>query len=450
MISEKLLDAENYSRWFAFLKRVIPFIWDVLKRNVIQCLVFSLLSSSIFYFIINPKNQITVYNIIIIPETDKYVSSDDLIHWNNKCYDLLSHNRIFNSTIFNSIYYNIENNVYSVDIIEKKKKKFLTTKEIGKTINPIINTFYYIKPANIDYQINITSQNYSTTNLIYAFVVGLGTFLIVLFCFVIYYAIDDTIIDYNELANSGYKIVGVVKENNSNDIEHYAYYNPNSKFSEAFGFIRYHIQSSLENSLTTRIILVTSAIRGEGKSTIALNLAFTYALSGKKVLLTDLNFRKTWLHQSFGLSNAEGASSYLINKSSYKDIIHTSGFKNLYFLSAGPRPPNPSNLIQSEKMNELIHLIRKDYEIIIIDSPPITLASESLHLVGLADYTLLVFRMNYSRRKETDESYNQLKAIYGDKKTNNIGLIANSAKMSFNWYLNYGFMDMEKKNSKYY
>ena len=116
MISEKLLDAENYSRWFAFLKRVIPFIWDVLKRNVIQCLVFSLLSSSIFYFIINPKNQITVYNIIIIPETDKYVSSDDLIHWNNKCYDLLSHNRIFNSTIFNSIYYNIENNVYFVDI----------------------------------------------------------------------------------------------------------------------------------------------------------------------------------------------------------------------------------------------------------------------------------------------------------------------------------------------
>jgi len=97
-------------------------------------------------------------------------------------------------------------------------------------------------------------------------------------------------------------------------------------------------------------ILVTADMVGAGKTFVSINLASIFAMYDKKTLLMGYDLRKPKIYQDFGLTNTEGISSYLINKSSYEDIIQTSPVKNLDIIMAGPVPPNPAELISSDKM----------------------------------------------------------------------------------------------------
>jgi capsular exopolysaccharide synthesis family protein len=177
---------------------------------------------------------------------------------------------------------------------------------------------------------------------------------------------------------------------------------PYSMLSESYRRLRANLMlSGPVESLKT--ILVTSAMAGEGKTSIAVNLALTLIAAGKKVLLIDANFRNPNLQMIFpkvesnNLESLEaqhfsyGLSSVLMNQCKTENAIRPSGIDGLSIIDCGPMPANPSDLLGSMKMEELLKVLRRNYDHIVIDSAPTLLVSDSTVLATLADATLLVF-----------------------------------------------------------
>jgi tyrosine-protein kinase Etk/Wzc len=172
---------------------------------------------------------------------------------------------------------------------------------------------------------------------------------------------------------------------------------PRSLFAEAFRNIRTNLQfiSAKEGP---KVAAVTSTISGEGKTLIAINLAGIVAFSGKKVILLDLDMRRPKINKGFGVDNSYGMSTVLIGKSSVKDAIRKSEQEGLDFITAGPIPPNPSELIISERMQEIIEELKGEYDMVVIDTPPVGLVTDGVTLIKNADYPLYIFRADYSKK----------------------------------------------------
>ncbi len=150
-----------------------------------------------------------------------------------------------------------------------------------------------------------------------------------------------------------------------------------------------------------KVILLTSAISGEGKTFVALNLAMTYALTKKKVVVLGLDIRRPVLAHKFNMSNRVGVTSYLSDQvSDVNDIIFPSEINPyLYIIPAGPIPPNPNELLLSERMEELFNQLRQEFDYIIVDTAPLGLVSDSFLIIPHTDVQLFVTRANYSTRK---------------------------------------------------
>ena len=166
---------------------------------------------------------------------------------------------------------------------------------------------------------------------------------------------------------------------------------PGSSTAEAFRSLRSRMQFFTKEALTP-VILITSSMPDEGKTFTAINLASVYSLIGKKTVLVGFDLRKPKIYTDFGLGNDNGVSTWLIGKDGLQDIIKETHYENLSVITAGPVPPNPSELIALEKTEELFKLLKENYECIIIDSSPIGIVSDSFHLSKLADTTILVVR----------------------------------------------------------
>lgn len=169
--------------------------------------------------------------------------------------------------------------------------------------------------------------------------------------------------------------------------------------AELFRLLRNNI-SFTRSGNSSKVILVTSSVSGEGKTFISSNLALTYALMGKKVLVIGMDLRRPMLAHNFGLTNQKGLTNYLAGKESDIDsLIHQSKInENLYILPAGPVPPNPNELLMSDKMTRLMNTLRERFDYIIIDSAPIGVISDTFLITHLSDLQLFVTRANYSTR----------------------------------------------------
>ncbi|MFS8083521.1 MAG: CpsD/CapB family tyrosine-protein kinase, partial [Ginsengibacter sp.] len=143
-------------------------------------------------------------------------------------------------------------------------------------------------------------------------------------------------------------------------------------------------------------ILITSSISGEGKSFIAINLGISLALMGKKVVLLELDLRKPKLSEQFNISRHSGLSNYLVGKISHEELIKSTGIDNLFLVSAGPMPPNPSELISNGKLQELLSHLDKTWDYIIIDTAPVNPVTDAFILSPLADVTLFIIRHDYT------------------------------------------------------
>ncbi len=172
---------------------------------------------------------------------------------------------------------------------------------------------------------------------------------------------------------------------------------PRSFIAESFRQIRTSLQFLTEGN-DRMVILVTSCTAGEGKSFTALNLATVFALYGRKTLVMGYDLRKPGLYPDMNLSNTVGITSYLINQSRLDDIIQTTSIDNLHFMAAGPVPPNPAELIASAANDELLERLKQQYDIIILDSPPLGLVTDAHLLMKYAGVNIFVTRQNVTPR----------------------------------------------------
>ena len=171
---------------------------------------------------------------------------------------------------------------------------------------------------------------------------------------------------------------------------------PKSPVAEAFRSIRTNIDF-LTQGKPKSTILVTGDMQSVGKTFNSINIASIYALYGKKTLLLGFDMRKPKLFQEFGLSNNIGLSSFLSNKNTIDEVIQPSGkLDSLDIITSGPIPPNPAEMIASDKCNELFEEIKKRYDYIIIDTPPLGLVTDAFLLMKYTDVNLYIVRQGHT------------------------------------------------------
>lgn len=226
---------------------------------------------------------------------------------------------------------------------------------------------------------------------------------------------------------------------------------PRALASESFRSIRsglFYIASEKK----CKNILVTSSIAGEGKTFISINIASAMALSGKKTCIVGIDLRKPKLAEYMKVSNKQGLSSFLIDKSSAEDIILPTDYENLYVVPSGPVPPNPSELLLKDKMMAFMKKLETEFEIIIMDSPPIGLVSETMDLLRFSDINLYIVRHDYTHKNHLL----MINDLYASDQVSNFYAIFNGVRSGGDLYdfagynYGYGYNYSYMRKSRYY
>ena len=173
--------------------------------------------------------------------------------------------------------------------------------------------------------------------------------------------------------------------------------NPKSAISESIRSIRTNLDF-ISSAKKKRLISVTSTISGEGKTFVTVNLGGIIALSGQKVIILDLDMRKPKVNLAFGAENTKGISTILIERHSVQECIQATSIESMQFISAGPTPPNPSELILSDRFDKMIEQLFLTYDVILIDTPPVGLVTDGILIMRKADIPLYIVRAGYSRK----------------------------------------------------
>lgn len=172
---------------------------------------------------------------------------------------------------------------------------------------------------------------------------------------------------------------------------------PKSLFAESVRSVRTNL-SFIAAEKKSKVICITSEIAGEGKSFVSMNLASSLALIEKKIIFIAADLRRSKVHQSFSKINTKtGLSTYLSNQSSLDEIIHKSGQENMDIILSGPVPPNPAELMYSNRLSKMIEELKKTYDFILFDTAPIGLVSDALPLIRISDVNLFVIRTGKSK-----------------------------------------------------
>lgn len=223
---------------------------------------------------------------------------------------------------------------------------------------------------------------------------------------------------------------------------------PKSAASEAYRGIRTGILFSSAES-EPQVIMVTSAGPQEGKTITSSNLAITMAQSGNKVVLLDCDMRRPRVNKLFGISRNRGMTNLLVEKTDLKLTVFNTSIPNLHVIPSGPIPPNPSEILGSKRMEELIEVLRKNFTRIIIDTPPITAVTDATLLGKLSDGVVLVVRANRTVRDMAKTGLEQLRAV-GAKL---LGVVLNGVSMDrgsyyyYQYYYYYGDEGYQEKKS---
>lgn len=202
--------------------------------------------------------------------------------------------------------------------------------------------------------------------------------------------------------------------------------NPSSPVAEQYRMIRTNIQFASPGGQQIKTIVVTSSGPGEGKSTIAANMAVVFAKSGQRVLLVDADLRKPVLYKTFKLTNISGLSTILSTAGNIADEVQKTPIENLSVLPSGPKPPNPSELLNSPRMDQLLAEAKDLYDVIIFDMPPVVAVTDAQIMSSKTDGTLLVVRENTSRK----ESLTKAKELLDMAQAKVLGVVYNGAEHS--------------------
>ncbi|ALP90953.1 CpsD/CapB family tyrosine-protein kinase [Clostridium butyricum] len=196
---------------------------------------------------------------------------------------------------------------------------------------------------------------------------------------------------------------------------------PKCAEAEAYRTLRTNIQySSVSKKIKT--LLVTSSDSKDGKSTVCSNLALTFSQNGQSVIVLDCDFRKPSIHKFFNISNSCGITDILIGKEKLEDTIKCYNSKTA-ILPAGNIPPNPSEILGSQSMINLLSFLSERYDIVIIDSPPVGVVTDAQVISAAVDGTIVVIKAEETKAKRVTEAVNLLKKV----DANIIGMVLNEA-----------------------
>ena len=219
--------------------------------------------------------------------------------------------------------------------------------------------------------------------------------------------------------------------------------------SEAYKLLRANLQFTLAEVDKCPVIGFTSSIRGETKTTTSVNLSYTVAETGKKVLIIDGDMRLPNVAKSLQLEKTPGLSNVLAGLATFDEAVQTTDMlDNWYILPAGDVPPNPSELLGSDAMHKFITEIREKFDFVVIDLPPIGIVSDALVIAESIDGLVVVCRQDYTSRKLLNECMNQLAPlgekilgiVMSDTHKNNKGYYYNKNKYkSYSKYYEYGY-----------
>ena len=216
---------------------------------------------------------------------------------------------------------------------------------------------------------------------------------------------------------------------------------PRSLLAESLRAIRTNLQF-IKNVPNSKVIAISSTVSGEGKTFVAINLAGVLAFNNKKVIVLDFDLRKPKIHIGFNTDNDKGISTILLSIDDPDSCICQSNIPNLHFITAGPVPINPSELILSENTDKLLDYLKTKYDYIILDTPPIGLVSDAMKPLQNADFPIYVVRANYSKRSyiyNVDKLYNENNLRYLSIILNNVDPSITGAGKSKGYTYGYGY-----------
>jgi tyrosine-protein kinase Etk/Wzc len=319
--------------------------------------------------------------------------------------------------------FDINNTVYTY-LLEKKAETGIA-KASNVSDNKIIDeaqvfNAYQIKPK-------------SRSNNLKAYFLGL---IVPALLISLLYYFNNLIIDNGDITTrTNVSIIGYVSHSDDKK-EIPVIVNPSSTISESFRAIRTSLRYLIKENHHP-VIAVTSTISSEGKTFISTNLSAVIALLGKKVLLIGLDLRKPRIHRILGIDNEEGMSTYLSSNCEYNKVIKETSIKNLYYAASGPVPPNPAELIEDNRMKVFFEKAKKDFDFIIVDTPPIAIVTDTLLLTEFTDINLFVVRQRYSSKNTLDLIQDLSKA----GKLKNMGIIINDISLTgyYGYGLRYGY-----------
>ena len=218
---------------------------------------------------------------------------------------------------------------------------------------------------------------------------------------------------------------------------------PRSPVAEAYRTVRTNLSFSRPDN-PPRTILVTSAVPQEGKTTTTANLAITLAQMGGKTLIVDSDLRRPAIRKVFNLETKEGLTDYLIGKGALDALIRTTDIPNLYILPAGQIPPNPSEVLGSQRMKELVAELSRRFEMVFFDSPPVVAVTDAAVLSRNTDGVVLVVQSGATDR----EAVARAKTLLGNVQANLLGLVLNNIRIestygSYHYRYYYHYYDSE-------
>ncbi len=320
--------------------------------------------------------------------------------------------------------YDLSDNIYST-FLQKRSEA-----DIVKAAN--LSDIHFIDPAK-DIGGGLIGPR---TSVNYVLALFLGLLFPLLLVFGIFF-INNSIQNTEDISRlTQIPLIGVIGL--SKDTTDLAVYSkPKSALSESFRAIRSSLQylykqQQLEGAKT---LMITSSVSGEGKTFCSLNIATVFALSEKKTVIIGLDLRKPKLFDEFNLANDVGVVNYLIKQKTVDEIINSTHIPFLDVILSGPIPPNPAEMIMSDGMKELIDELKKKYDYIILDTPPVGLVSDALELAQYCDVTLYIVRQNFTKKDMITLLNNRVKR----GELNNTSIILNGFQNKAKYGAGYGY-----------
>ena len=331
--------------------------------------------------------------------------------------------------------------------VNNKVRSFLSEKKLEAEMNAaavvagasIVNQAY---PSY--YPISPNNNKVYTTAIMFGLAAGFGLILLVRFLNPFIY--DKEMVE--GLTNT--PIIGVIRQFpdfiDQDNRQALSIAKPKSVFAESVRSVRTNL-SFLASHKESKVICITSEISGEGKSFVTVNLAGTMALIEKKVILIAADLRKSRLHKAFGVENKKGLSSLLSGQHQLSDVLIHDEIHHIDFIPSGPVPPNPSELLHTAAMKNLLKELEKNYDYVLVDTAPVGLVSDAIPLIRNSDVNLFVIRSGVSKQRAANIP-ERLSREYG---LNNMAIVLNAFGDDA-LYANYYTTDYSRGggNSTYY